>query len=133
MSAVVADTHNFLWFLNRDARLSTVARSAMRKAQIDGNPIYVSAVSIVAMRYLVEKNRIGANDYKIALQILRSPLTAPSIVPLVLEIADALDQISRAVVPDMPDRIIAATAKYLNLPLVTADKNIRASGINVIW
>lgn len=133
MSALIADTHGFLWFLNQDARLSNAARLAMRKAQTDGEPIYVSAISIVEMRYLVEKNRIEATDYQIALQTLRNPLTAPTIVPLDLEIADALDQINRAVVPDMPDRIIAATAKYLNLPLVTADRNIHASGINVIW
>jgi len=36
-------------------------------------------------------------------------------------------------VPDLPDRIIAATALSHNLPLVTADHKIRASRIPTIW
>ena len=41
--------------------------------------------------------------------------------------------LTRITVPDMSDRIIAATALYLNLPLVTADHQIQASGIHTIW
>jgi predicted nucleic acid-binding protein len=33
----------------------------------------------------------------------------------------------------MPDRIIAATALHLGLPLVTRDARIVASGINTVW
>jgi predicted nucleic acid-binding protein len=33
----------------------------------------------------------------------------------------------------MPDRIIAATALHLGLPLVTRDLRIQASGIPTIW
>ena len=40
---------------------------------------------------------------------------------------------NRAQVPDMPDRIIAATALSLGLPLVTRDGRIRDSGIRTIW
>jgi PIN domain nuclease of toxin-antitoxin system len=32
-----------------------------------------------------------------------------------------------------PDRIIAATALTLNLPLITRDAAIRAAGIETIW
>jgi PIN domain nuclease of toxin-antitoxin system len=48
-------------------------------------------------------------------------------------VADAVAQIPRAVVPDMPDRIIAATAPNLGLPLVTADYKIQASSLQTIW
>jgi predicted nucleic acid-binding protein len=48
-------------------------------------------------------------------------------------VADALALVPRAIVPDMPDRIIAATALYLNLPLVTADHKIQASNVQTIW
>ena len=37
-----------------------------------------------------------------------------------------MSQIPRDVVPDMPDRIIAATALSNSLPLVTRDLKIRA-------
>lgn len=37
-------------------------------------------------------------------------------------------------VPDMPDRIIAATALHLNLPLLSRDRQIASlPGIIVVW
>ena len=48
-------------------------------------------------------------------------------------VAAALANIPRDRVPDMPDRIIAATALYLGVPLVTRDAMIRAAPITTIW
>lgn len=43
-------------------------------------------------------------------------------------------EIPRATVPDMPDRIIAATALHLDLPLITSDTDIRKlTNIEVVW
>jgi len=36
-------------------------------------------------------------------------------------------------VRDMPDRMIAATAARLGLPLVTRDRQIQSAGIATIW
>jgi predicted nucleic acid-binding protein len=41
--------------------------------------------------------------------------------------------IPRADVPDLPDRIIAATAVYLGVPLISRDRAIRASSVETIW
>ena len=59
-------------------------------------------------------------------------------LPVGLEIAQAMDLVPRAEVPDMPDRIIAATAVAHTLPLVSQDSEIRASAtlkalVPVIW
>ena len=35
--------------------------------------------------------------------------------------------------PDMPDRIIGATAIHLGLPLVTCDGNLSTSAVQTIW
>jgi predicted nucleic acid-binding protein len=53
--------------------------------------------------------------------------------PLTMDVAVALSRIPRDQVPDMPDRVIAATALALGLPLVTRDGRIRASGVETIW
>jgi predicted nucleic acid-binding protein len=42
------------------------------------------------------------------------------------------EQIGRAEIPDMPDRIIAATAVCLGVPLVMRDGKIRASAVRTI-
>jgi PIN domain nuclease of toxin-antitoxin system len=133
MSAVVADTHALLWYLNNSPLLSAPARTAFENAEQTGQPIYVPSIVIVEMRYLVEKRTITEANYKTVLAELRDPATAPTVIPLDTETADALEQIVRADVPDMPDRIIAATAHYLGLPLVTRDSKITASGIHAIW
>jgi PIN domain nuclease of toxin-antitoxin system len=48
-------------------------------------------------------------------------------------VVDALESIPRSEVADLPDRIIAATAVALNLPLVSRDRKIRASMVTTIW
>lgn len=76
---------------------------------------------MVEVVYLVERRRLP----EAALELLNSVLSDTDsdlvIVPLDLGIAQAIKDISRDVIPDMPDRIIAGTALYLNLPLVTRD------------
>jgi PIN domain nuclease of toxin-antitoxin system len=41
--------------------------------------------------------------------------------------------VSRAEVPDMPDRIVAATDIHLGVSVISRDGNIRASSVNTIW
>src|SRR3712207_2063414 len=133
MSAVVTDTHALLWYLNNNPLLSAPARTAFENAEQIGQPIYVPSIVIVEMRYLVEKGTITEANYQTVLTELRDSTTAPTIVPLDTDTADALMKIARADVPDMPDRIIAATAVHLGLPLVTRDSKIQASAVPTIW
>jgi PIN domain nuclease of toxin-antitoxin system len=131
--AVVADTHILIWSLFEPARLSVAAKTALANAEAAGSPVYISAVSIIELRYLVDKGRFAEADYDAVLKILRDPATAPTIVPIDTESADALKLVARVDVPDMPDRIIAAIAHYLGLPLITRDSKILASSTPTIW
>jgi predicted nucleic acid-binding protein len=54
-------------------------------------------------------------------------------VPLDYDVAEAMQRVDRAQVPDMPDRIIAATALALGVPLITSDGKIRQSTVPTIW
>jgi predicted nucleic acid-binding protein len=53
--------------------------------------------------------------------------------PLGRGVAEAVRDVPRDAVPDMPDRIIAASALFLGLPLVTRDQKIRSSQVQTIW
>jgi PIN domain nuclease of toxin-antitoxin system len=56
------------------------------------------------------------------------------VLPVDERIVDCLRDIPRDLVPDMPDRIIAATAMSVALPLISCDRRIRSvQGLNVIW
>jgi PIN domain nuclease of toxin-antitoxin system len=133
VSAVVADTHAVVWYLTDPARLTAPALEAMREAVASGAGIFVASITLVELRYLIERGRLPEavlDGVEAGLEGADAPLL---LVPLGLEVTRALARIVREVVPDMPDRDIAATAAQLGLPLVTADYKIRASGIAVIW
>jgi PIN domain nuclease of toxin-antitoxin system len=132
MSAVL-DTHTVLWYLENSKELSAVARTTIEEAVRDARDVHVSAISLVETVYLVERQRLPLK----ALERLRSALTDPDsglfIAPVDAGVADALPNIPRDVVPDMPDRIIAATALHLGLPLVTRDRRLQSAGLQTIW
>jgi len=134
MTAVVADTHTIIWYLRETTRLSPVAMMALDAALTEGYPIYVSAISVVEVAYLVERYRLPEEAFGQLINALSDSRTGLEIAPLDLITAQTLRQIPRDVVPDMPDRIIAATALSLSLPLVTRDGKIQAlTTIQTIW
>ena len=67
------------------------------------------------------------------LKEINSEETIYSVVGLTLPVVINLRNIPRSVVADLPDRIIAATALYLKLPLITRDSKINLSDILTIW
>ena len=134
MSAVVADTHTIIWYLRSPEKLSINAVNALDNALNNSESIFISAISLVEMNHLVEKNRIPASSLEQLLQLIDDPLVNLFVVPLDTPVAKSFTQISRDVVPEMGDRIIAATSLYLGLSLVTKDHKIRnLSNIQTIW
>jgi PIN domain nuclease of toxin-antitoxin system len=131
--AVVLDTHAALWYLLRSPNLSPKALQTIEDALQSGEPILLPSISLVEVIYLVEKNRLPMSALKSLNTALQNPGVALRIAPLDLAVAASVQKVARDVVPDMPDRIIAATALHLGLPLVTRDQKIRAVGIETIW
>lgn len=129
MSAVVLDTHAIIWYFLDSPKLSEFAKESIDSA----TQIYLASISLVEMIYLNEKTRIPDVALERLNQALCDPYTAWMVIVLDTSIAQSIQQIPRNIVPEMPDRIIAATAIYLDFPLVTRDLNIKQLNIQTIW
>ena len=134
MPSVVADTHTMIWYIFELPRLSAAALTALEQAVNEGNFIYFSAITIVEISYLIERGRLAGEVLTRVLNAADDPTVGILLAPLDRNISATIQQIDRVTVPDMPDRIIAATALSLGLPLVTCDGKIRdLSTIQTIW
>lgn len=134
MPSVVADTHTLIWYIFELPRLSPAALIALEQAVNEGNFIYFSAISIVEIAYLIERGRLAGEVLTRVLNAADDPNVGIMLAPLDRNISATIQQIDRATVPDMPDRIIAATALSLSLPLVTRDAKIQGlTTIQTIW
>jgi PIN domain nuclease of toxin-antitoxin system len=133
MDEIVVDTHTVIWYFADLTQLSQPAEIAIDNAEANGT-IFVSSITIVELVYLIEKNKIPRDVLDLLRDALDDSNTAFRLVELSREAADETENIPRQIVPDMPDRIIAAVALHLKLPLVSKDSKIRAlTNIQTIW
>ena len=132
MPDLVIDTHIAVWALTEPHMLSVNAKAALVAAEANGI-IYVSSMTLIELVYLTEKGKVAPDVLMLLRDALDDLTTAYRLYEIDRTVADTVALIPRTTVPEMPDRIIAATALYLNLPLVTADHKIQASNVQTIW
>ena len=134
MPTVVADTHAIIWYLFDQNKLSINAFNALDNSVNQGGQIYISAISLIEITYLIEKGRLTPEVSIRLNQAIQDIQTGLELVPIDFLITSNLNKIDRETVPDMPDRIIAATALALDLPLVTCDTKIqKLKNPVIIW
>ncbi len=133
MIRAVADTHALIWYLYDDKRLSAKARRFFDETAGQGDQIGFSAISLIEIVYLVERKRIESETLEKLIEALESDESALAELPVDHDIALSLNEIPWERVPDMPDRIIAATALRLDVPVISRDGKIQTSGLETIW
>ena len=119
---LLLDTHIWLWSLREPDRLG---RSTRRELSNPANELWLSPISTWEALILHEKGRVrldGDLDLWVADATARFRMA-----PLTHEIVSASRHLS---LPhrDPADRFLAATAKVLDLTLVTADANLLGLG-----
>ena len=130
----VADTHTFIWYLAGDKRLSKPAKAFIDETAGSGDTIAVSSITLVEALYLSEKGRIPSTALQQMIQELHSPDSVFTEIPVDYRIVQVMNQVPWADIPDMPDRIIAATAILLDgVVVLSRDAKIQASDIKTLW
>jgi PIN domain nuclease of toxin-antitoxin system len=133
MPDAVTDTHGLVWYLEDDPRLGPAARAAFESCDRGEIIIYVPTMCLVEIVYLQEKGRITPDFKSLFDAVLQAGTTRLVPINLTVEIVNTMTRVPRTDVPDMPDRIIAATALHLGLPLISRDSKMQASTVQTIW
>lgn len=133
MIRAVADTHTVIWYLFRDSRLSEVARTTIEDAAANGEQVAFSSITLAEIVYLAERGRIREETLEHLLEVVEGEDVVLIEVPFDRTVARSMVNIPRSEVPDLPDRMIAATADYLKVPVISRDRMIQASRIKTIW
>src|SRR6266496_4803647 len=133
MIRAVADTHALIWYLYDDKRLSAKARRFFDETAERGEQIGFSAISLIEIVYLIERERINSETLEKLIKAIEAGDSILVELPVDHAIASALREVSWESVPDMPDRIIAATALELDVPVISRDGKIRLSKLKTVW
>lgn len=133
MLKAIADTHTVIWYLFEDDRLSQTAKSTIENIANNGDYVGFSSITIVEIIYLIEKGRIPSETLTKLMRETTQNDTVLLCIDLDENIARNLSNVSRNEVPDLPDRLIAATALFYNVPIISRDYKIKCSSVQTIW
>ncbi|HZS57717.1 MAG TPA: PIN domain-containing protein [Gemmatimonadaceae bacterium] len=127
-SLAVADTHSLLWAItDKRAKLGRRARGMFERADAGAGAVYVPTLVLVEIAELVHAGCVHLNRPVEAwiqgLQRSRHYLMADLTADVVVRAH------SLYAIPERGDRLIAATALALGVPLMTRDAEIAAAGV----
>ncbi len=126
---ITIDTHTMLWYLDSDYnfKLSKKASDVIAQAEMSGT-IYVPIVSLAEALHQIDKGKFNITFDKLMSSIRDNE--AYEIVPFDEEILEKAVSLKGL---EIHDRLIVATALINDSVLVSKDKELRSSGLNVIW
>lgn len=130
---LVADSHAVVWYAKGSSQLSADARAALVGAEADGG-LVVSVATLIDLWYVTQTTEAvsAAELGRLRNELLDSP--SVDLHPVDVGVADAYAGIERSVLRDPWDRLIVATAKALQVPLVTRDSAIERAGlVQTLW
>ena len=128
---ILLDTHVLIWLAREPAKLSTNASEAIRHSFRTGG-LAISAISLWEIAWLVTHNRLKITGTVEAFVEKLSSRTA--ILPITVRVAVLANQFAASYSSDPADRLIGATALSEAIPLITKDRNLRASPeLRTIW
>ena len=126
----VIDTHPLFWFLTNNKRLSSNARIIFEKAETGESNIIVPSIVLAELMYLFEKQNLR-DKFKEVLKRIEIALNY-EVYSLDIEVIDISSKIIS--VKEIHDRIIIATAKLSDCPLITKDEEIiNSEEVECIW
>lgn len=126
----VTDTHALLWWFIDSPKLSSRVSDIFRKCEKGESIIFIPSIVIAEALSIFEKKRVSFDFKKLFKRIYESE----NFIIVALDYFILQKMVDLEDVFELHDKIIAATAKYLNLPIITKDKTLQnAASIKTIW
>ena len=126
----LADTIALVWYLHGHRRLGRQATRILREADQGHHTIAISGVTLMEILYLSERRRIPIGLENLEnLLVQGDNYTVVSMGFEVVKAAAAIDD-----VPELHDRLIAGTAAWLGIPILTNDPVMTESQhVRTVW
>jgi PIN domain nuclease of toxin-antitoxin system len=126
----LVDTVALVRYLRGGRKIGARARQILCEADAGEHIIAISAVTLMEILYLSESRRIPV-DLDAVRQLLKRSINY-RIVPIDFDVVTTAVSVDD--VPELHDRLLVATAKFLNIPILTGDAVIKASHhVQTIW
>lgn len=121
MTAILLDTHVWIWYINGSDELTKSTKKTITAA-LHNNQAYIAAISLWEIGMLEKKQRIILEMPALEWINKSIAITRINVVPITPEIAIESSQLPGK----LADRLIVATARIEGLTLITRDKQILA-------
>lgn len=129
MSQYVTDTMTIVSYLSK-RRLPPSVKRLFQSADVGLASILIPAIVAVEIGYLSGKGRIDVSLADLKQHI--DQYATYQFQPLTLEIIET--SLPMTDIPELHDRLIAVTARFMSLPLITNDPLIQASShLQTVW
>lgn len=126
MSKVLLDTHSWIWLMNGESRIQKSAVLKTIELASKKSELYISSISLWEVGMLEAKGRIRFQQPCLSWVKKALETTGLGVADISPETAIEASRLPQDFHGDPADRIIVATARTMNLLLVTEDKKILA-------
>ncbi len=129
---ILLDTHCALWIALAPEKLSTKARSRIRKAENSGEALAISSMTLweIAQKSARKQLELFVSCSQFLAEMEKDLVVLPVNRAVVLHASGLADSFPK----DPMDRLIVGTALANDLTLITADERIqRAAACKLLW
>jgi PIN domain nuclease of toxin-antitoxin system len=128
---ILLDTCVLIWDAIEPNKLTPKAKKAIEYSE---NELIICDISIWEISMLIKKNRLTVDDSPSGFINLILQSRSFQVQQITPEIAELSVNFGSEINNDPADRLIAATSILKNIPIITADKNLRDTTIlETIW
>lgn len=126
----VADTHALLWWFTDSPKISPKASEVFEKCEAGESIIFIPSIVIAEALSIFDKKRISFNFKNLFKKINDSE----NFVLIALDFPILEKMVALTKLPELHDKIIVSTAKYLKVPIITKDKVLQnLPKVKTIW